>query len=414
MKATRRGFLEGSLTTFAGLVLGGADGLSAQTNQSTPGTGTAAKGGVGSSGAAGAPRCPDPFAGGELLGTVAFVSDDRRLPKNTLIGPGWDARLCTDLEKLDSATMIVPNEHFFVRTRYPDQLDPNAPWSIEVSGRVGSDRSITMNDLTPLVKDQRIHVMECAGNVRAGGFGLLSAAEWSGVAMRDVLELIDVSPNAASVLIGGFDEHSAPSLGGHSTPGASWVFPIAQLLDSGAFLATKMNGVELSDHHGKPVRLVVPGWYACACIKWVNQIELVGADAPATAQMKEFASRTHQDGAPDLAADYKPPSIDQAAMPIRIEKWRLDGKLTYRVSGVLWGGYEPTAALSIRFGKGQPAPVEVCPMPDNNRRWWLWSYTWKPPGPGPYAITLVVSDPKIVTKRLDNGYYLRQVYIDEV
>ena len=37
-----------------------------------------------------------------------------------------------------------------------------------------------------------------------------------------------------------------------------------------------------------------PGWCGCACIKWVDRIERVADDAPATSQMLEFAARTHQ------------------------------------------------------------------------------------------------------------------------
>ena len=89
--------------------------------------------------------------------------------------------------------------------------------------------------------------------------------------------------------------------------GASWVLPIAALNSLGAFLAVRMNGEPLPPDHGMPVRLVVPGWYGCAWIKWVIAIRLVGADEPATTQMKEFAGRTHQTARHDLARDYVPP-----------------------------------------------------------------------------------------------------------
>src|SRR5204862_7518096 len=104
-----------------------------------------------------------------------------------------------------------------------------------------------------------------------------------------------------------------------------------------ALLATGMNGAPLPPDHGFPVRLIVPGWYGCACIKWIDRIDLVAADAPATTQMREFARRTHQNGEPALAREFTPAVIDQAAMPVRVEKWLADGRIAYRVIGVMWG-----------------------------------------------------------------------------
>ena len=68
-----------------------------------------------------------------------------------------------------------------------------------------------------------------------------------------------------------------------------------QIRESRAFLATGMNGAPLGPDHGFPLRLVVPGWYGCTAIKWVNEIALLDDTAPATDQMREYAGRTHQD-----------------------------------------------------------------------------------------------------------------------
>ena len=126
-----------------------------------------------------------------------------------------------------------------------------------------------------------------------------------------------------------------------SRAGASWVFPLEAVKHTGAFLAFRLNGEPLPRDHGAPMRLVVPGWYGCTWIKWVNDIRLVGPDEPLTSQMIEFSLRTHQRTLPPLARDYEPPVIDLAAMPIRVEKRRVEGRLEYRVVGIVWGGEKP-------------------------------------------------------------------------
>ena len=357
--------------------------------------------------------CGDPFAGAVLLGTVPFTGEGG--PLNVAFGSGLNGRLFTDLSTLAPDDLVTPNERYYIRTRYPDRINPSAPWTIAVSGHVKTPLTLTPEMLAPKVNPSLgPYVMECSGNGAFAAFGMLSAARWSGVPMTEVLAMIDVLPQATRVLVSGFDSYSQPQPGA-STPGASWIFTVAELEKAGAVLATGMNGVPLRFDHGFPIRLMVPNWYGCTCIKWVDAITLVDDDAPATSQMREFASRTHQDGVPALARDYKPATMDQAAMPVRIEKWRVAGKIVYRVVGIMWGGYRVTDKLSIRFASGQPyAPVDVCPKQSTNQTWTIWSHAWRPAAAGSYAIALRIDDPSIPTRRLDAGFYQRTIDITEI
>ncbi|TNE43616.1 MAG: hypothetical protein EP343_32900 [Deltaproteobacteria bacterium] len=356
--------------------------------------------------------CSDPFAGGTLLGTVPFINEGGRT-MNTLYGEGWDGRLYTDLSEITADSLILPNEKFFVRTRYPDQIDPNKPWVLELGGLVEKSVTLSINDLTPMVQPMGTVLLECSGNGKGGRFGLLGAANWSGVPIEKVLAKVSPKSGANRVLISGFDQHSTPST--HSTPGASWIFTVEQLKQFGAFLATQMNGVPLPKDHGFPVRLIMPRWYGCTNIKWVDSIQFVDDTASSTAQMKEFASRTHQVGVPALAKDYKPAVIDQTAMPLRVEKWEVNGKVKYKVVGVMWGGERVSTDLVIRFKSSESyQPVDVCPVPNTNNTWSLWSYAWEPKATGSFAIQMQISDASVPKKRLDSGFYIREVKIEQV
>lgn len=358
------------------------------------------------------PGCTDPFLGGEPLSVADFVGEGVR-PFHTALNVGWDGRLYTDLSVLTPDNLTIPNANFYIRTRYPDLLAAPDPWVIRVRGLADSV-DIELPDLLPMVRPMGSHVLECSGNFRSAGFGLLSAAEWSGVPLTEVLDSLSIDAEATRVMVSGVDTHSVPSAGGHSSPGASWVFTFDQLASAGAFLATQMNGAPLPPDHGMPVRLFVPGWFGCSNIKWVDEITLVDETEPATSQMQEFASRTHQSGVPALARDYIPATLDQTAMPTRIEKWRVDGEIVYRVVGILWGGDTPTDQVSIRFGNGPYEPVDVCPPQETNQTWTLWEHAWRPTTTGVFGIRLRVDDPSIRTRRLDSGYYLREIEIDEV
>ena len=327
-----------------------------------------------------------------------------------MIGTGLDGRQFTDLSTLSDESLVVSNARFYVRTTSP-QL-PREPWVVRLDGHVRHPLELSLETLRALVRPSGVYLMECAGNTDPANYGLISAAQWAGVPLAALLDRARPLSGLWRVRVTGVD-HTDSSRS--SVAGAAWVFTRDDLERSGAFLATEMNDEVLPPDHGSPVRLVVPGWYGCACIKWVSQIELVSNDVPATSQMREFASRTHQQGAPALAQDFEPAVIDLAATPIRVEQWIVSGRLTYRVIGIMWGGAKPTNALTIRFKYNQSfVPVDQCALPASTATWSLWSHTWQPESPGRYQIVLRASDPTIRTRRLDIFWYTRDVEIDEV
>jgi DMSO/TMAO reductase YedYZ molybdopterin-dependent catalytic subunit len=175
-----------------------------------------------------------------------------------------------------------------------------------------------------------------------------------------------------------------------------------------------MNGQPLRADHGAPVRLLVPGWYGCVCVKWVNQIEFVSNDAPATSQMQEYAARTMQMGIPSLARDYRPAIVDIAAMPTRVEKRLVGGKIKYRVAGLQWGGLAPSQAIEIRFDAMEKfAPVENIASSQSSSLS-FWSHEWSPSRTGMFTIRLRLNAANSNARRLNSGYYDRSVEIAEI
>jgi DMSO/TMAO reductase YedYZ molybdopterin-dependent catalytic subunit len=328
---------------------------------------------------------------------------------NAVIGTELDGRLYTDLSTLTPEHPLTPTKDFYIRTCASKLLEDNAPWTIRLAGLARERANLSLARLTDMEKPMGVHLMECVGNQRACHFGLMSAASWKGVPLSEILNTVRIGPRATHVLVSGFDRYQTESVS--SIPGASWIFKLEELRARGAFLATRMNGESLPRDHGAPVRLIVPGWYGCACIKWVNEIALVSDDAPATSQMKEYAGRTGQQGVPDLARDYLPAAIEYAATPIRIERWSVNGAYKYRVVGLLWGGSAPVRKLEIRFNPEEEyVPVDHLYPPGQNS-WRFWIHTWSPRNEGTYLIRLRVKDPVVQTKRLESGYYERTVVI---
>jgi DMSO/TMAO reductase YedYZ molybdopterin-dependent catalytic subunit len=300
-----------------------------------------------------------------------------------MLGTGLDARLFADLSSLSDTTLVTPADRFFVRTAAAPTLPAAEKWTVSLGGIVSDTPLFDRTALERIGHASGRYLIECAGNADPNNYGLMSVADWEGVPLAALLERARPPAFAHRILVSGFDDESVQPR--TSIAGASWIFSRDDL--ARAILALQMNGAPLTRDHGAPVRLVVPGWYGCACIKWVTRVEFVPDDAPPTSQMWEFANRTHQEGPPTLARDYTPAVIDTAAVPVRIETWNVGGTISYRVIGIVWGGAKPTNALAIRFRATEPwAPVERCPLPANTLTWSLWTHTWTPAEPGRYEI----------------------------
>jgi len=128
-----------------------------------------------------------------------------------------------------------------------------------------------------------VAMLECAGNSRVflvpkenglqwdlGGVG---NAEWTGVPLRVVLERAGVRPDAVEVVLEGAD--AGESKEEPKTPGIihfARSLPLAKALEKEVLLADRMNGAQLPQSHGFPVRAIVPGWYSMASVKWLTRI----------------------------------------------------------------------------------------------------------------------------------------------
>jgi DMSO/TMAO reductase YedYZ molybdopterin-dependent catalytic subunit len=300
----------------------------------------------------------DSLEGGRLLELLEFAGESRA-PLTSVLGAGLDARLYTDLSAFTRHRSVTPTKDFYVRTGASELLASDKPWSIQVRGLVQQPTDLSLDELKRSAKPAGLHLMECSGNARSTRFGLISVADWAGTPNSAMLEM-KAKPKTDHVIISGFDEYPKTSL--TSVPGAEWMFTVEQLKAAKAFLATEMNGQALMKDHGALVRLVVPGWCGCTCIKWVNALTFMDESAPTTSQMQEFATRT----------------IDQAAMPIRVEKWLVRGKIKYRVVGILWEGSRVIKTLEIRFNPEEDYVRVDDFSKTTNDPWSFWSHRWAP------------------------------------
>jgi len=175
---------------------------------------------------------------------------------------------------------VTPIPHFFVRNASESIAVDAGDWALVIEGdAVAQPIAISYQAILSLPTHTYFAYLECAGNQRtmfelvqgspAKGnpwkTGGVSNGEWTGVALRDVLKLAGLQPNASDVLLIGLDEKS-PEQGFRRS------MPIDQALHPDTLLAYALNGEVLPRDHGFPLRAVVPGWVGSSWVKWLGRI----------------------------------------------------------------------------------------------------------------------------------------------
>lgn len=203
-----------------------------------------------------------------------------------------------DFASLDS--FITPIEMHYVRNHYPvPEVDADA-WRLSVEGDVRSPLAVSLAALRGMPATTRVATLECAGNGRLfldpkvsgvqWGQGGVSTAEWTGVLLATLLERAGVTDDTAEVVADGLDVGPVST-----TPKPAGAISyhrglrVGEAARRGALVAYAMNGVPLPPAHGFPARLVVPGAYGMAAVKWLRRFVVTPAPFDGYWQTTDYA-----------------------------------------------------------------------------------------------------------------------------
>jgi DMSO/TMAO reductase YedYZ molybdopterin-dependent catalytic subunit len=271
--------------------------------------------------------------------------------------------------------VVMPNAHFYVRNHFQiPNLDP-ATFRLTVSGCVERALSISLRDLHSMPSETLVVTLECAGNGRTlfhppvegekWNLGAVSSAEWTGVPLTEVLDRAGVLAQAREVLFRGAD---GGTLAGHSGPTRfERSLHIDNARHTDLLLAYAMNGEPLPIQHGYPVRLIVPGWYAVASVKWLAEIKLMDQPFSGHYQTDKYWYQWERNG--QLMRE--PVTLQRVRAlitePAPNQEVRA-GELAIR--GVAWSGAAPICRVevSLRGGSWQEARL----VSERKRYSWQW------------------------------------------
>src|SRR5215469_505446 len=213
----------------------------------------------------------------------------------------------TPFDQVDS--FLTPTELFYIRSHFPTPKLETASYRLHVDGAVRNPFSLSYKDLRDMPSDTRVATLECAGNSRVflipqvegaqWELGAAGNAEWTGVPLRALLERAGLEEDACEIALEGPDR-GAPQEGPVPPGPISYArsLPRAKALQREVLIAYQINGHDLSQDHGFPVRAIVPGHYAMASVKWLTRIYAVREPFQGYWQTSDYAYWDYVDGKP--------------------------------------------------------------------------------------------------------------------
>jgi DMSO/TMAO reductase YedYZ molybdopterin-dependent catalytic subunit len=322
-------------------------------------------------------------------------------------------------ERLDS--WITPNDQFFTVHHYPVPAIAADGWALKIDGLVGTPLSLSLADLRARPRQEVAFTLECSGNSGLPWLtGAVGTATWAGTPLAPILREAGIADRGIEVAFFGADTGEETVRDAKVTEQFARSMSVAEAMDPNLILCYEMNGAPLPAMHGAPVRLIAPGWYGVANVKWLERIQVLPTRYEGRFMGRDYVTmRTEQHGG-DTVTRFTLVGRDLLkSAPAKVA--RRDGQ--YRIVGAAWGPPVARVEVSVDGGAWQPATLDE--GAESPFAWTLWSLPWGTPSAGEHTITSraidaqgniqpAMDDPTIANKQTyweSNGQITRRVRI---
>jgi DMSO/TMAO reductase YedYZ molybdopterin-dependent catalytic subunit len=311
-------------------------------------------------------------------------------------------------EKLDS--WYTPARNFFVVNHYNEPALTARDWRLGINGLVEHKRSLTLADLKSRPRREVDFTLECSGNTGLPFFiGGIGNARWAGTPLAPLLRRAGVLEQGREVVFWGADrgevtirDNSGVLRGGRTgtvVPDATGGLDLTitehfarsmtlkEALNPDNLLCYEMNGAPLRREHGFPVRLIAPGWYGVANVKWLTNIEVRDSRHQGRFMARDYV--TIREEVRDGKTVWTFTSVGRDRLKSAPAKVIRQGD-RYTIMGAAWGA--PIARVEVQIDKGPWRAAKLVRRPHGGRMsrefaWTFWRFPWGEPAAGVHSVT---------------------------
>ncbi len=290
-----------------------------------------------------------------------------------------------DWAHLDTETWLTPTDEFFVIKHFNLPELNEADYRLEIGGLVDTPMTLTLDDLKARERQVVGFTIECSGNTGLPFFnGGIGNATWAGTSLATLLEEAGVQEAGIEVVFWGADageqiwremtitEHFARSMS------------VADAMNPDNLLAYEMNGEPLPPLHGFPLRLIAPGWYGIANVKWLSHIEVRDSRYQGNFMARDYVTIREEERDGETVWTFTSVTHDRLkSAPAKVTKQGDD----YQIMGAAWGA--PLKGVEVRIDEEpwQSATLLTDDGEGSEFTWSFWTLDWETPTPGEHTIT---------------------------
>lgn len=292
-----------------------------------------------------------------------------------------------DWEQLDS--WLTPPDQFFVIKHYNEPTLTEQDWRLEISGLVEQPMTLTLADLKARARQEVTFTMECSGNSGLPFFnGGVGNATWAGTPLASLLDEAGVLEEGIEVVFWGADAGEQTWRDEITiTEQFARSMSLTDAMAPNNLLAYEMNGEELPSPHGYPLRLIAPGWYGVANVKWLTRIEVIDRRYQGHFMARDYVTIREEERGGETVWTFTSVTRDRLkSAPAKVT--RQDDH--YSVMGAAWGG--PIAGVDVRIDDGPWLPATLTEGEGSDYAWVFWTIDWEMPASGEHTITSRASD----------------------
>jgi DMSO/TMAO reductase YedYZ molybdopterin-dependent catalytic subunit len=274
-------------------------------------------------------------------------------------------------EELDS--FITPIDRFFGVGHYGWPEIDAAGWRLQLGGRVREEVTFTL---------------ECAGNHGLPFFDAgIGTARWAGTPLAPLLEEAGLEEDAVDVVSFGADSGTEEHHDLEFTEHFARAMSVEDAMRPSILLAYEMNGEDLPARHGYPLRVIAPGWYGVANVKWLERIEVHPRRYMGRYMASDYVTLREEDRNGTslwVRSSVGPARLTSVAGRVTV----LDG--AHRIVGAAWGA--PIERVEVRIDTGDWREAELHREDEAEHAWTLWSIDWPEASEGEHSITSRATD----------------------
>jgi len=304
---------------------------------------------------------------------------------------------------------ITPLDDLYVVSHYNTPALDAGQHTLEISGLVRKPRTLTLEEIKFRKRKTILATLECGGNGSSPGFmGAVGNAHWTGTPLAPLLRECAPLKRGIEVVFFGVDEKVEKVRDKDYPQNFARSLHVVDAMRDDVLLCYELNGEPLAKEHGFPLRLVVPGWFGIAWVKWLNRIEVIDRRYMSKYMAREYVTlRGEERDGKTIWRETSVGPINVKSIIARAVKLK-NGAI--RLTGAAWTDGTPLKSVEVQVDNGPWTSVEIDRRQRSKYSWSFWTYDWLNPTPGEHSLVSratdaegriqpAAADPKIVLKK---------------